>query len=290
MRPTTPSAGSTGIDDLTEVQDFGTYWAKREDRFAQFGLDGPTGSKVRQYVKMAEAAPGATMIVGCSADSAMQVYVAAAGKHYKVPAVVYVPARAVRTSSTRYAADMGAELVEIRPGYLSVVRSRARDRAREIGRVVRWDPNAAFRDTVWQCENIPKGVRRVIVPTGSGLTAAAVLAGLCGRRRTRVVAVAVSGMPSASAIVATALRFLCPHGKLLSGSPELPPLDLIPPGSPYGVGKAAVLPDETLLDPYYAAKALPHVKIGDCLWISGRRAFAAFPPSVLAELGLPNGV
>lgn len=265
------------IDDLTEVQDFGTFWAKREDRFAQFGPDGPTGSKVRQYVKMANAAPDATMIVGCSADSAMQVYVAAAGKHYGVPAIVYVPARKQRTSSTQYAVDMGAELVEVRPGYLSVVRSRARDKAREIGKVVRWNPHAAFLDTVQQCENIPEGVKRVIVPTGSGLTASAVLAGLRGRRGIRVVAVAVSGMPSELGIRGSSVRFLCPHGKLLSGPVDIPPLDFISAAVPYGVVCMAELPDGTKLDPYYAAKAYRYVEPGDCLWVSGCRPLAAFP-------------
>jgi hypothetical protein len=31
------------------------------------------------------------------------------------------------------------------------------------------------------------------------------------------------------------------------------------------------LPDSTVLDPYYAAKAMPYVLRGDVLWVSGRR-------------------
>ena len=163
------------FDDLTPVVTYGDWCAKREDCYAPLGVDAPNGSKVRQYCRMSSLSPGSPMLAGCSADSAMQVYIAAAARHHGVPGIVYVPSRKNITEATKYALDMGCEVNGVRPGYLSVCRARARTRAKELGKIVRWMPDLAVEDTVRQCRNIPSWVRRVVVPTGSGLTAAAVI-------------------------------------------------------------------------------------------------------------------
>lgn len=63
-------------DILTRVDRFGDWYAKREDLAGYTGDGAPSGAKVRQYVGMiANSDPSATLMVGCSADSAMQVYV-----------------------------------------------------------------------------------------------------------------------------------------------------------------------------------------------------------------------
>lgn len=261
--------------DLTPVHSFGGWCAKREDLAAFTSDTNPSGSKVRQYARMAAAAPGVPMLVGCSAHSAMQIYVAAAAKTAGVPAHIYVPERKQRTDATLYAIAQGAYIHEVRPGYLSVVRTRAREGAKELGRVVKWDVDGALRDAYDQCANLPD-VRRVVVATGSGLTAAGVLAG-CAGRVSHVLAVCVSPMADAATIRLNAAK-LTPK--------TLPIFGLMPVKERYEQPVAAVLPDGTPLDPFYAAKVMPYIEQDDCFWIPGLRPLAAFPKSVRTKLDL----
>lgn len=252
----------------TPVHDFGGWTAKREDLAHYTGADAPSGAKVRQYLAMTErAAPDAAFLVGCSADSAMQVYVAHTAATHGRPGVVVVPARRKRSAATQWAAEQGAEIVEVRPGYPSVYRGRARQIGRERGGAVRWLPAYAAHDTAEQVANLPSDTRRVVIPSGSGLTAAGVLYGLAQRsmHSTEVVAVAVSGLTTAERIEASARSFFA-HYFL-----PLPALTVVRHASPYGKPRDAELPDGMRLDPYYAAKALEFVRPGDCLWVCGRR-------------------
>lgn len=257
------------IVGLTPVEDYGGWWVKRDD-LACGGFPGmPAGSKVRQYGKMAAAAPGVPMLVGCSADSAMQIYVAAAAKQAGVPGVVFTAKRKNRTAATTYALDMGATVHEVAPGYLTQCRKAARDEGKRLGKIVRWDVLGALEDAAKQVRNLPKGVARVVVPTGSGLTAAGVLAGLArAGRSVPVVAVAVSGMATEDGIQGYAR-------KLFQGS--LPSLELVRAAGSYGKWASARLPSGAYLDPYYAAKAVPFLRLGDCLWVPGVRPPEAIP-------------
>lgn len=254
---------------LTPISTFEGWTAKREDGAAFTSPDYPSGSKVRQYAAMAAKFPKAPMIVGCSAHSAMQIYVAAAAQITGVRGIVYTAARKVRTAATEYAIGLGADVVEVRPAYLSVVRARAKERAQGLGTVVRWNVGMALQDAFDQCKNIPLKTKRVLVPTGSGLTAAGVLAGMAWRDPSiTVVAIAVSTMDDKADIIAKAKGLT---------SAKLPRLSLIRAPGAYEDWKAAKLSDGTVLDPYYAAKAYRYIKRGDCLWIPGLRPLSSMP-------------
>jgi 1-aminocyclopropane-1-carboxylate deaminase/D-cysteine desulfhydrase-like pyridoxal-dependent ACC family enzyme len=261
--------GHMTTEPITPVETFGGWWAKREDYAGYTTRDAPSGAKVRQYAAMIDAAPpGTALIVGCSADSAMQVYVAHAGEARGRRAVIVVPARRQRSAATAWAAAHGATIDEVRPGYPSVYRSRARGYALALGGAVRWDRDYAARDTAAQVVNLPAAARRIVIPTGSGLTAVGVIGGLIAAERedVTVVCVAVSGMATAADIGAGVARVfgVTYHGIAV---------DIIAPNSPYGrPGRPdAALPDGTPLDPFYAAKALQYVADGDVFWVSGRR-------------------
>jgi 1-aminocyclopropane-1-carboxylate deaminase/D-cysteine desulfhydrase-like pyridoxal-dependent ACC family enzyme len=243
------------------------------------GLDHPSGSKVRQYTAMAKATPGAPMIVGCASYSCMQIYVASAAKQAGVPAIIYVPKRATPTDATEYALSMGADVNYVdAPAWTTVLRKRARDHAIALGKVVRWQPMLALKDTMAQCANIPDWVRRVIVPTGSGLTAAGVLAGLGLRHRSPlVVAVTVSGLAKPETIMNLARKLVNkPTGGLFNH--HLPNLCIKRAPGKYGnYAVRSLLPDGTPLDPFYAGKAIQYVAKGDCLWLPGLRPVCAMP-------------
>lgn len=262
---------------LTRVDDYGGWWAKRDD-LANAGdpRTDPAGSKVRQYARMAAAQPGAPMVVGCSADSAMQIYVAAAAATAGCPGIIYTAARATLTAATEYARRRGADVRFVRPGYLSCIRARAREESKRLGSVVRWDVTGAVRDAAVQVANLPRAALRIVVATGSGLTAAGVAAGLgevgwyCP-----VTAVAVSPLASVVSMEKAARRVFA--GKL-------PPLTVMRAAGQYGEWVAARLPCGAVLDPYYAAKALAFVRPGDVLWVPGMRPLESIPAACRAAL------
>lgn len=274
---------------LTRIQKFDGWTAKREDEAAA-GVDlvnWPAGSKMRQFLIMAASSPGAAMVVGCSAHSAMQVYVAAAAKRMGVPAFIYTAARAQRTAATQYAMDMGATVHEVRPAYLTVMRARAREKMSALKwQVVKWNGQDALKDTLQQCQNVPERTQRVVVPTGSGLQAGGVLAGLVTLivakelPPTKVLAVRVSNMATRDTILTAA----CKLNPLVADYMHL--LEVESAKYKYDKWCAAKLPDGSVLDPYYAAKALEFVQPGDCLWVPGIRALKAMEKDCVEALGV----
>lgn len=261
---------------LTPIERQGNYWVKREDYAGYVGPEYPSGSKVRQYNKMALAAPGAPMIVGCASTSAMQIYVAAAAKQNNVPAIVITAKTNKLTSATQYAKDLGAEIHEYRPGYMNVLRSRAKRRAQELGKTVRWDVKGAIDDASAQVDNLPD-CRSVVIPTGSGLTAVGVLVGLAKAGKTNVVVhvITVSTLASADGILKLTEKVMGAVGSF--GKPKLPTLMLTRHPSKYSKPLIRTLPDGTPLDPFYAAKAIDYVSEDDVLWVPGLRPVRSMP-------------
>jgi hypothetical protein len=245
------------------------WWAKREDLACYTISELPSGAKVRQYAAMIAAAPAdAVLAIGCSAASAMQVYVA--GMHVTTgrPAYVVVPRRRVRHPSTTWAVAAGAHLEEVAPGYPSQYRARLRAWLAEQGRTaVPWDRRLAALDTAAQVANLPAAARRIIIPSGSGLTAAGVIGGLLGVQddTTRVVVFATSRQGSLAHVRALAAKYFGPDTAGI-------PVDYLAPRSPYDRPlRGVTLPNGTALDPWYAAKAVSICQPGDVLWITGRR-------------------
>src|SRR5258706_1491614 len=197
-----------GITPVTECNGKST---KIEDPACWTRLEYPSSSKVRQYLNMAhksvqrEGCP--PCIVGCSANSAMQIYVSAAAKQLNTKGIIYVPKRKVRSDATNYAIKMGSEVNEIKPGYLSVIRKAARQEAIDLKQYVEWDMKAAIKDTIDQCINIPENIKRIIVPTGSGLTAAGILIGVVRHKGPiKVVAIGTSPMADKAKILTLAAK------------------------------------------------------------------------------------
>lgn len=255
-------------DKLTRVDDFGDFYAKREDLACWERPDWPSGAKVRQYIKMIEANPNAPLLVGCSAFSAMQIYIAAAAEKFDVQGIVYIPGRAKLSDATKYALSKNVEVCEVRPcPGPNVYRARARERAQQLENYVHWDFTGALTDAQFQARNVPSDVRRVLIPTGSGLIAAGVLAGLAGRKL-KVVAISSSTMAHADDIIANAQKLT---------NKKLPNFELIRTRTRYEQYVIAQLPDKTPLDPFYAAKLIDYIRPGDLLWLTGLRPISSMP-------------
>jgi hypothetical protein len=273
---------------ITPVDEFNGMFVKREDLAHWSSLDYPSGSKVRQYMAMAK--PNYYMedsltgpppcLVGCSANSAMAIYVASTAKILGTKGIIYTAKRKVRSAGITYALSLGAEVNEMtsKQGYyLSHLQRHAKQRGIDLKNYIMWDRNAAIQDTIDQCVNIPVEIKRIIVPTGSGLTAAGVLLGINKYATNRekyqnlpvVVAVGASAMSDYHSIM-TLARKMNP----MIGSATL---EFIGPDTPYDTPVVESLPDGTPLDPFYAAKAWKYLEEGDLFWPVGLRPIISMP-------------
>lgn len=264
------------IEEITPIHNFDGVYVKREDLACWHTLDYPSGSKVRQYEKMSVpkfnegSGTMPPMIVGCSANSCQQIYVAAAAHARMSRGIIYIPRRSVKTSATKYCEMLGAEVNEIKPGYLSVIRKAARQRVINIGTVIEWDRLLAILDTANQCANVPDEVRKIVVPSGSGLTAAGVLLGMAGKD-VEIIAVGTSPM-----VVGSKIQELA-HKYQIDKSKELGKITFVPPTMPYDKHIINQLPDGTPLDPFYAAKAWHLAEKGMLFWPPGLRPIKSMP-------------
>jgi len=268
---------------LTPIHDLDGYYVKREDLAYWHSLDHPSGSKVRQYMSMAgvvlESNNGMTLIpnmqihlpclVPCSANSCMQIYVASTAKLLNTKGIVYTAKRKTKTDATLYAERMGVEINEVEHGYLSNIKKAYRQRAIDLKeQVVKWDRFAAIRDVVAQCKNIPDHIKQIIVPTGSGLTAAGVLIGT----KVEVIAVCTSAMADKQSI----MELVHMAAKNLGTDPEKR-LTVLAPSVPYDTPVVSKLPDSTPLDPFYGAKAWKYINKGMLFWPPGLRPVISMP-------------
>ncbi|WP_425086978.1 hypothetical protein [Stappia sp.] len=86
----------------------------------------PGGTKARIFRALVAASPASEFVYAGPAFGAAQIALAAVCYQQCRQAVLFVPWRAARTRYTIEAARYGARIFEVKPGYLSVLRSRAR--------------------------------------------------------------------------------------------------------------------------------------------------------------------
>jgi hypothetical protein len=264
------------VTELTPVQDTGLgWWVKRDDLAGFTDESMPSGAKIRQYHSMIAASPAdAVLAVGCRSVSATQVYLGAMHVLTGRPAYVCVAATKRESPSTIWAREHGVQVRSVVSPGPAVYRKRMREWLEELGvPAVKWDRRFAAEDMAYQVRNLPDGVKRVIVPSGSGLAAAGVAGGLIGQDRedVQVVVGAVASQAMTTCVEKWVSEFFCQdewpaeHFNIkhveIKGSTNRPAFK--------------ELPDGTRLDPYYAAKMLPLLQEGDVLWVVGRRPYSA---------------
>lgn len=265
--------------DLTPCQfdDKLRCYLKREDLACFIKEALPSGAKVRQYLAMIANAPGdAVLAVGCTASSAMQVYVAAIAKLINRRAYITVPKRRVRTPSTEWSINTGATVFEVRPGYPNFVRAYMRQTLSDHRlTAVHWNSEYAIRDTAAQVANIPDHIQRIVIPNGSGLTATGVIGGLYQHnKKLHVLIVSTCDSIGKPKHILKSVASL--FGQFVADSANIA---YQPQSSSYHKPIHASLADGTALDPFYAAKAVQYCSPTDLLWITGRRPIAACYPT-----------
>jgi 1-aminocyclopropane-1-carboxylate deaminase/D-cysteine desulfhydrase-like pyridoxal-dependent ACC family enzyme len=182
--------------NLTPVENHAGLWMKREDLHT---LNGVNGSKLRACEHLIEQAHarGYKRVVSASSvlspQSAMAATVAASlGMPCDIILGGTKPHTAVRHPSIRLATEAGATFHYIGVGYNPALQSAARKLTAELDGAyllnygIAIPPDAATEDIRafhaiggLQVQNLPPEVRTLVVPFGSGNTAAGILYGLC---------------------------------------------------------------------------------------------------------------
>lgn len=259
-----------GPGDLTPVEPVGDMWVKRDDLF---GIAGSGGGKVRSCWALATAAPKPEGLVTAGSRHSPQVnIVAGIARLLGIPCRVHVPAAAEQTPELLAAAAAGAEAVEWRPGHNSVIKARAAADAAERGwRLIPFgmECQEAIDQTASQVQGLPEGVKRIVVPVGSGMSLAGILAGL----ELAGLALPVLGV-QVGASAAARLDKWSPGWQARA--------EIVKAELPYE--HSAPQPEGwPALDPIYEAKCMPYLQPGDLLWCVGIRQTAAAPPAAAPE-------
>jgi hypothetical protein len=273
-------------DELTPVEWHGGLLVKRDDRFV---IDGSRGGKVRSCLATARlglnANPSLVGLVTAGARHSPQVnIVATVAARLGLRCRVHVPDGPQTPELAAAAATGETQVFRHRPGYNNVIACRARQDVETLGGVSGgWleipfgmECPAAVAQTARQCRNLrdrARAIDRIVVPLGSGMSLAGILAGterIGGFRRpgllwaeTPVVAVAVG---------ASADRRLDRWSAGWRGR-----VTVVNSGLSYNQLPAETKLEDLELDPIYEAKCLPFLRPGDLLWVVGRRATVGHP-------------
>ena len=266
MAATAPEACVSDPDALTPVQERGGFFFKRDDLFHFTGEPAANGGKVRTMLRLAAGANG---LVACGDRISTQIPRAAiTGKLLGLPVQVHT-ASGEPTEGMQVAAALGAEIVQHEPGYLTVVRARAREAAEANGwREIPWAVECVecVEATAPQAANLPPEAKRIIVVVGSGMSLAGILTGMERNGNvTPVLGVMVGG---SEAKVEARLDEFAPKNwrervQLVTATEDF--------HSEASVTELAGV----RLDPFYEAKVIPFVQPGDCIWCVGVRAEAS---------------
>lgn len=241
----------------------GRVRVKRDDLFE---VGGVRGGKVRTCWALAQGAAG--LVTAGSRSSPQVNIVAHIAAALGVPCRVHTPTGAL-SPEVQAAVDVGAELVQHRAGYNNVIVARARaDAAARPG----WveipfgmecaEAVAQTRASAGSLADQLDGVRRLVVPVGSGMSLAGVLWGLrdigC---RLPVLGVRVGADPTKR------LDAWAPPGwrDRATITPSLLRYDQAGPDLTLG---------GIVLDPIYEAKVVPFLRDGDLVWLVGIRQTA----------------
>ena len=245
----------TPIEEIA-IDEHTLVYVKRDDLFEVAGVK---GGKARTCWYLAQGATG--LITAGSRVSPQVKIVSAIAKALNIPCRVHVPSGSY-TEELQCAKDNGAEVIQHRPGYNSVIIARAfSDSLKHKD----WtyipfgmEHFAAILETAWQVGNLPTNAKRIVIPVGSGMSLAGVLWGMkMFGIDLPVLGVCVGANPTKR------LNKYAPTG-------WADKIDLIEAGQDYHK-RLDIQISGIELDPIYEAKCIKFLKNEDIFWIVGKR-------------------
>lgn len=175
--------------NLSPIETHGGMLTKREDLYRYD--NGVNGSKLRACEVAMALAPEQHVVSAAACISPQNAIAASVAQRLGRQCTVIVggttPEKAMRHTSVRLAVEAGAQLRTIKVGYNPALQKAARETAEALGA---WqipyglgcppglDPRKFYSKVGAQVDNLPADLETLIIPFGSGNTAAGVLYGL----------------------------------------------------------------------------------------------------------------
>lgn len=258
--------------DLTPVVSTGGIWVKRDDTFRIAGI---SGGKVRACWHLITTgiarrgfAPVAGVITASSRQSPQAQIVARLAQRLGLPARLHMPTGPDTPEMVDVKAH-GGEIVQHRPGYNTVIVSRAKEDHAELGDAWIHIPfgmesrhaMACTRAQVATIQPHLPHIDRIVVPVGSGMTLAGILWGLYDLGKLQevpVVGITVGADP---------------RRRLNTYAPPMWHMNvrLREATTDYHTHVFANI-GKVILDPVYEAKCREFLLPNDLFWIVGKRA------------------
>ena len=254
-------------NDITTVELRGSHYYKREDEFVINGVCGGKARVINEIVTR-RMAVGDTNFVTCgSRDSRQCEALAKICEHHGVYSHLFMPSGKDTDISVSIGETKNAVIHRTKVGYNTVLISESRKYAQETGAY--YIPfGMGMEETIEiqsnQVANVPKDVKRIVVPCGGGMNMIAIIKGLerYGRTDVEVVGVQVGANPDKTF-----------NTWLQDSLFEKCPIDyvFVKAEGKYGDAAKVTTVDGIELDEMYEAKCIPFLQDGDLLWIVGKK-------------------
>ncbi len=253
----TLSHGVGASANLTPVEQVGNYFIKRDDLYEYAGQ---RGGKVRSALYLIKKGNADCLTTAGNRNSPQINIVSSIGKKLGKPVVAFTSTGELGPE-VELAKSKGAVIKQVRPGYETVITRRAKDYAEAKGcdyiPFGMDTPDVHFL-TAEQVDNIPNDARRIVIPVGSASSIIGVIKGLMERGdKRKVLGVVVGANPTKK------LDKYVPNWRSVAS--------LVFPKLKYHEPATETKFQGIDLDPFYEAKTIPYLKLGDLLWVVGVR-------------------
>lgn len=248
------------LNGPTPIERRGGIWLKRDDLFM---VAGASGGKARSCWQLSQGAKGLT--TAGSRYSPQINIVARIAHRLGVPCTAHTPEGAL-SFPVAEAKKFGAKIIQHKAGYNSVIIERARGDAKVNGWVeipFGMECSEAVYQTSKQFVDIPKDVKRIVVPVGSGISLAGIVKGMSQSDRAPIPVLGIVVGANPRKRLARWLPF--GHRSVVT---------LQESGSDYDDPAKLCEVEGVKVDPIYEAKCIPFLKPGDLFWLVGIRTSA----------------
>jgi 1-aminocyclopropane-1-carboxylate deaminase/D-cysteine desulfhydrase-like pyridoxal-dependent ACC family enzyme len=244
---------------ITPIERYDNFWVKRDDKFQ---IGNCFGGKVRSCWNLAQNSIG--LITAGSRSSPQVNIVSQIAKVLNIPSRAHVPMGSL-SPELLMAKENGTEIIQHKAGYNNVIKARAREDAIKSG----WteipfgmECNEAVIQNKNQVKNIPKEIKRIVVPVGSGMSLSGILHGLSENDLDiPVLGIIVGANPEK-----TLIKYAPWDWRIRT--------TLINSGIDYAKSGKIKTFHNIKLDPIYESKCVPFLQEYDLFWIVGIRATA----------------
>lgn len=251
------------IDDLTPVEYVKEegIWLKRDDLFEICGVRGGKSRSAYQVINQLLEKGYKTIVTAGSRQSPQCEIVSFICEQLGIDCVLFMPFGGDTSVITHIKENKHTQINRVRPGYNNIIIARAREFAesRGYGYVpfgMECLENVAV--TSKQVVNLPKEMKRLVIPVGSGMSFSSVVTGLVENEiSVPLLGVRVGKDPS---------KILQEYALGL----EFLDYEIVESSVDYHTAVEAYV-GEIQLDPIYEAKCREFLREGDCLWIVGKR-------------------